>query len=96
MEERSEAYWKLADRARCLSCALVFKLKQHDERHACFVKGFSSFIAGNIYFVTDEHSDDNSQSMLSRAKPCIIKEIDVTDCKTYDEMLVKIDLSLDA
>ena len=97
MDERSEARQKIADYARSMGYAVVM---MHEERSGkkcmMFIKESTGFHGGCMYFMTTRCIDEAATAVIRYVKQNAVKSIDVTECSSYDEMLVKMDLSLDA
>lgn len=95
MDERSEARQKIADYARSMGCAVVV---MHEERssknYMMFIKESTGFCKGCMYFMTTRCIDEATTVAVCYVKLNAVKTVDVTECSSYDEMLVKVDLSL--
>lgn len=96
MDERSEARQKIVDYARSMGCAVVM---MHEERSGkncmMFIKESTGFHEGCMYFMTTRCIGETATAVIRYVKQNAVKTIDVTECSSYDEMLVKVDLSLD-
>ena len=85
-ENKYEAYEILCNKALKNECSIVL-WNQHFERKMCFCKNVPDLENGKMYNVLFEQMYDVVPMK------CIVKEIDVSKCKSLDEMLVKADLS---
>lgn len=95
MDERSEAHQRIAEYARSIGCAVVV---MHEERSGkkcmMFIKESAGFHEGCMYFMTTRCINEATTAVVCYIKLNAVKTVDVTECSSYDEMLVKVDLSL--
>lgn len=59
-----------------------------------FIKESAGFHEGCMYFMTTRCINEATTAVVCYVKLNAVKTVDVTECSSYDEMLVKVDLSL--